>query len=507
MEYMAESQYINLLPSPASLIESLRHIGYSMETAIADLVDNSITAKSTKIWIRFSWDFGNPWIAIIDNGYGMSRQELVKAMKFGSIGPQEKRSREDLGRFGLGMKTASISQCRRFSILSKQENDIYACAWDLDRIQSTNDEWQVEILNTEAICNYKILDSLLKEKLINLESGTIVLWQNFDRLEELSLIQDREKHFNSILEYTKRHLELVFHRYISPDLGGGKRTSISMNENELEAFNPFNPRNMATQELHEQDFYLNGEKILVQPYVLPHYNKVSKQEYEKYASEGGYLHNQGFYIYRNRRLIIWGTWFRLIRKSELTQLIRVRVDIPNTLDHLWKIDIKKSNAFPPDGVLKELHQVIEKIEVAGVNVFKQRGQKLSSSVKIPIWNRRATGGKIIYEINRNYPLLEQISSNLPIQQKEMINDAISIIENSFPKDLFFHDLANTPEQLTNNEFDRGTLEKLIDVFIPLIETEYKTDREKSTILLQTDPFASNKKIVESILVDRGLLHD
>jgi hypothetical protein len=485
---MSRNKYINLSPSPASLMESLRNIGYSMETAVADIIDNSLTAKATKIWIRFAWNFGDPWLAIVDNGCGMSDKELVQAMRFGSIKPSEKRSREDLGRFGLGMKTSSISQCRHLVILSKKDKLVSACDCDLDRIQSNNnDEWQLGILSPEEINDNKNLTSLYREKLSDSESGTIVFWQHFDRLEEMSPVEDREKSFNSLIDRTREHLELVFHRFISPDPGGGKRTSVTINENELEAFNPFNPRNLATQELHEQDFYLDGEKILVQPYVLPHYNKVSKEEYEKYAGDGGYLQNQGFYIYRNKRLIIWGTWFRLIKKSELNQLIRVKVDIPNTLDHLWKIDIKKSNAFPPEGVLKELRQVINKIEIAGNNVYKQRGQRLSSMVKVPVWNRRAAGGKIVYEINRNYPLLENLISSVSEEQKAILDNSISLIEKSFPKDLFFNDLADSPEQVNGNEYDKATLEKLIDAYIPLLNVTYHSNADRTKALLETDP--------------------
>lgn len=505
---MNNKQFINLSPSPSSLIESLRHIGYSTETAVADIIDNSITAKAKKIWVRFSWNFGDPWVAIIDDGCGMSKQELIQNMKFGSINPLEKRSREDLGRFGLGMKTASISQCKRLIIASKKDGKLSACDWDIDRLQANpDDEWQLGIIDREDMKTNKILEDLYQEKLGKLSSGTIVLWQCLDRIEELSTVVEREKYFNSLMDFTRKHLELVFHRFILPDSIGGRRVTISMNENELMAFNPFNTRNLATQELPEQIFYLEGSKILVQPYVMPHYNKVSKEEYEKYAGEGGYLNSQGFYIYRNKRLIIWGTWFRLIKKSELNQLLRVRVDIPNTLDHLWKIDVKKSNASPPESVLKELRQVIEKIEIAGKKVYWQKGQRLSSSVKVPIWLRRSANETIFYEINRNYPLLEKLSIVIPPQHKHLIDDTISIIEKSFPRDIFFNDLAQSPEKVHGFEYDKEILEKLVDAYIPLLQINCKSNHEKIKLLLETDPFALNKETVISILKERGIIDE
>ncbi|MGZ8903897.1 MAG: hypothetical protein ACXW0H_10130 [Methylobacter sp.] len=124
-------------------------------------------------------------------------------------------------------------------------------------------------------------------------------------------------------------------RYFLSSSRGKKNLRISINGDFLEAFDPFNPSNLATRELSEQKIYLHNEQITVQPYVLPHYNKVSREEYEKYAGDAGYLQNQGFYVYRNRRLIIKSTWFRLIPREELTKWLRVRIDIPNTLDHLW----------------------------------------------------------------------------------------------------------------------------------------------------------------------------
>ena len=131
--------YENLYPSPSSLMESLRDIGYSMETALADVIDNSITAQATDININFSWNDAEPWLAISDNGHGMNYQELLLAMKLGSLSPLESRKDNDLGRFGLGLKTASFSQCRRLTVVSKKENSISAMEWDLDQITENPD--------------------------------------------------------------------------------------------------------------------------------------------------------------------------------------------------------------------------------------------------------------------------------------------------------------------------------------------------------------------------------
>jgi rRNA-processing protein FCF1 len=323
-------------------------------------------------------------------------------------------------------------------------------------------------------------------------------------MESQSTPTAKEKLFNSLLDVTRKHTELVFHRFLSPD-PGKKRVAIVMNGDELEAHNPFNPNRLATQELDEHKFSIEGEEIRVQPYVLPHLKKVSRQEYEKYAGEGGYLQNQGFYIYRNRRLIIKGTWFRLIKKSYLNQLIRIRVDIPNTLDRLWRIDVKKSNASIPESVKRELRQIIGKIEIKGKRVFEQKGQKLASKMKIPVWNRRAAGGSIIYEINREYPLIEQLLKSMSLEQKGLLKDLISVCESSFPADMFFNDFASNPEHVDRPEFDNSDLEKLIETFISFWSQKGIERADIIDALLSTEPFALSKDYCKNILQRKGYL--
>lgn len=501
---MAEAKYIVLTPTPSSLIESLRAIGYSMETAVADIIDNSITAKATQIQIRCSWNLGNPWLAIADNGFGMSYADLVHAMRLGSMSPTESRSLDDLGRFGLGMKTASFSQCRHLTVLSQESGDICGCEWDLNKIaREYKDQWILGVISKDTIRKRKILDSLTLEYLTDIESGTIVLWEDIDIIEEQATASLREKYFNALVDEVRKHIELVFHRFMAPE-SGRKKIKISINGDELTAFNPFNNRCTATRELEEQQFVIDGEKIIVQPYVLPHHNKVSREEYDRYAGEGGYLHNQGFYVYRNKRLIIKGTWFRLIKKEELNKLIRTRIDIPNTLDHLWKIDVKKSSAFPSGSIKSELRKVIGKIEGAGKAVYRQRGNKLASSVTCPVWIRTAKKAGIVYEIDRVHPLIQQLLNHSGEEQKELLRNVISLIESSFPVDLFYNDIASTPEQVKKPKMEKKDIEKLLDIFITFWTESGISEDEIEAKLLSTDPFASNEDITRELLQAKGL---
>lgn len=497
------TQYIDLMPSPASLFQSLRSIGYSLEAAIADVVDNSVAAQAHFIDIRFFWNEGIPWLAIIDDGCGMTAAKLVTAMRLGSISPLATREKDDLGRFGLGLKTASFSQCRQLTVLSLKDGQVSCCQWDIDQItEDENAGWRLRVLDSNELQKHETLSHLIKEYLNSKGSGTIVLWEKLDRLKEPQTSPRNEAFFDSLMFDVRKHLELVFHRFLSPEQGTRKLT-IRMNNDELEPFNPFNPKNLATQELPMQTIVVEGEKIIIQPYVLPHHNKVPTQEYNRYAGDEGYLHNQGFYVYRNRRLIIKGSWFRLIKKDELNKLIRVRADIPNTLDHLWKLDVKKSYASPPEAVRQALQQVINKIEGAGRRVYGQRGTGLRPSVTNPVWRRIAVNGTISYEINREHPLIAEVLARSDMQDKPQIHQMIKMIENSFPADVFFNDIAQNPRDLLLSHWDEQEYERLVDFFF---ETFLNAGVPENTIakqLLSTDPFASNRARTETILMKKG----
>ncbi|MEQ8885937.1 MAG: ATP-binding protein [Balneola sp.] len=490
---------INLPPKPYSLIESMRDIGYSLETAIADIIDNSITANARNIHVRFSWNNANPWIAIIDDGSGMDYNELVDAMRFVSQNPLDKRHANDLGRFGLGMKTASISQCRCLTVLSKKNYQVSCTQWDLDYLASLpNNNWSLKVIQPEDDNSNKILIDLSEKYLRNVISGTIVFWKELDRLGEGSAKITKESQFDEAINHVRKHLELVFHRFLTPKVGH-KKIEIFFNENALVAFDPFNITK--STELHSEEFLYENERITVQPYVLPHHNKVSKTEWNKFSGERGYLHEQGFYVYRNRRLIISRTWFRLIKKEELTKLLRVKVDIPNTLDHLWRIDIKKSNAFPPPRIREGLKRIINNIEFEGKRVYKQRGQQLSSDTKVPGWRRTAKENQIFYEINKSHPLIVSFLEENAESNNHLILSILDMIESSFPRDTYFNDLATSPEIVNITALSKIKIERLLDFFID--HSKGIPDKGSLQKILQTDPFSVNKKVTKLIFNERG----
>lgn len=310
---MTKKKYITLPTSQTSLIESMRSIGHSMETAVADIIDNSITANAKNVWIDYFWADGAPFIAIVDDGCGMTETKLLNAMQFGSSNPKAKRLADDLGRFGLGLKTASISQCRQFTVVTRKNSIVSGCAWDYDHLGEDNIfKWEVELIDEQELASGSKLRNLLDNRVRDFESGTVVLWENLDRLSQSGRLSEKEHQFNRLMLETRRHLELVFHRFLSTE-PGHNRFQIFINDDALVPFNPFNAGNNATQELPLQTFTIDAEQVSVQPYILPHPSKVSQTEWERFEGESGYVNSQGFYIYRSRRLIVAGTWFRLLK--------------------------------------------------------------------------------------------------------------------------------------------------------------------------------------------------
>jgi hypothetical protein len=489
---------------PAALLESLRSIGYTLDTALADIIDNSITAEAERISICFLWNKGNPWIAICDDGLGMSSEELNDAMRFGSRGPRSKRDSNDLGRFGLGMKTASISQCRRLTVVSKQNNSIAASEWNLGAmIQSGAMEWSQRALSLDTLPPAEILAVLVAQQLKNPSSGTVVLWQNLDISLGDPEEANGEKRFSANMDSARKHLELVFHRFLSPAVGK-KKVIVDFNGAVLEAFDPFGSSVPARQELPSETIRVQGEEILVQPYVLPHLIKAaSVSEYQKLAGDDGYLHNQGFYIYRNQRLIIKATWFRLIPKDELNKLIRIRVDIPNTLDDIWRIDVKKSQANPPESVRLQLKRIITRISGAGRMVFTNRAAKLGNRKVTPVWRREVIDGKIHYRVNEGHPLVKTLLNDLPEAQGDTLRACFELLNSTFPYDMYYADAANDKTEFAHSEPTQETIKQVgIQLVIALRSCGYEGTQLREQ-LAGVEFFKCSPQLLEEILQIAG----
>lgn len=397
---MQPNQTIDLNPSAAMIIQSLRSVGYTLETAIADIIDNAITAKANHISIDYRWcENGDSYVIISDDGHGMSQIELSEAMK---LGGHLTAAEDTLGRFGFGLKTASISQCRKLTVLSKKDNCLHACIWDLDKAIENN-TWDASLLSNDQINNDTFATEILSSTLYNSsQDGTTIIWQNIDA----GYARKRED-FLHAFQKTKEHISLVFHRYLVKE-NNHPAILMEMNGVKIPPFHPFGPENNLNRiSLQQDSIKCENHIVTFTPYILPKSENYSNiKEYEYHAGADGYIQNQGFYVYRNRRLIQHGTWFRLQRKAERTQLLRIQVDFPSELDSEWKVNIMKSQIIPPRTVTSFIKNLLEccspiaEQQLLGVHYGQKRigyHTKDKDRLILPVFDDKAE--TMVYKIN------------------------------------------------------------------------------------------------------------
>ncbi len=448
---MARSHH--LPPSAASLTASLRDLGYSLETAVADLIDNSISADATEVQVFCDINRSAPVLVITDDGRGMTEDEVIAAMRHGTTDPRKERGPKDLGRFGLGLKTASFSQCRRLTVVSSVGGLRAGAEWNLARIEK-EDDWFISVLEPDEIVEQPFFEMLG-------ETGTLIIWRDLDRLFEDETGQKRDEIVNEKLAVVERHLSLVFHRFLAGEVKGRRKLAIRINGHPIAAFDPFCRKNEATQTLREEKVWISDVPIVMQPYILPHHSRLSASEYDYYQDRSDFISNQGAYVYRNGRLMAWGDWFRLVAKGEATKLARVQIDFPNSLDEAWTIDIKKSRARPPLAVRERLRQIISQITARSVTVHRGRGQKLFQESQAPLWERYADHGGIRFAINAGHPLIVSLVARLTPDDASSLCVLLDSIAAALPVEMIYSDYSTHPREVSQAAVDKEqTLDRL-----------------------------------------------
>ena len=487
------------IPFAPALVESMRSLGYSFESAIADLIDNSVSALADRIEI-IAKPGDDPSMIIFDDGCGMTKKELYEAMRYGSQNPLVQRSENDLGRFGLGMKAASLSQCRSLVVVSKKDGEIWGYSWDMDFIVEEQ-SWMLKGYAESELKEYPYIDMFDE-----VEHGTYIYLTKFDRIKESS--NDVSNTFNRHIYETSNHLALVFHRFIDDGL------NIYVNKIKLKARDPFLRTNRATQQKRESSFYINDEKITLKPFILPHMSKLKQDDLDKIGGKDKLRNEQGFYVYRNKRLIIWGTWFRLERKDELSKLARVMVDIPNSLDNMWSIDIKKSKAVLPDIIKQNMFNAVYEAVASSENVHQYRGRRKKKKEEVEyVWERilRKDRDGYKYEINRKIPQIELLASTLEKEQLVLLDKLISTIEESFPVSALYVDVAKGKvEENKVQEKNNEEVEELWDELQEQIDYVKQTNGDVEhyyRLFMKTEPYCNfeiiGKRICEEIGENEG----
>jgi hypothetical protein len=301
-----------LLPDPERIVNGLRDTGYNFNTAVADIVDNSIAAKATKINIDVVMDPNmDVRVFFADNGCGMDLEGLKNAMKYGS---KERAEKNSLGKFGLGLKTASTAFCKRFSLVSRSasDNTLRKVQWDLDYI-AQNGSWLLQ---------FPVIDPDEEEMLEVISdggSGTLVVWEKIDRLmKDYKTKTNAEKGLRKILDDLKFHLSMVFQRYLDTTDDRTQNIEIVVNTEKLTPWDPFCTKEEKTELLQKETIPVDmpdGTKANFQiaAYIIPKKGEYSSIDAEKAAR--GSNDYQGIYVYRENRLIHSGDWFGFLKKE------------------------------------------------------------------------------------------------------------------------------------------------------------------------------------------------
>lgn len=475
---------LELPPRASALVESLRDMGYSLKTALADVVDNSITAGAQGIQLFADTHEEIPAIGVLDDGTGMTQDELFEAMRPGTKSPLDTRDVADLGRFGLGLKTASFSQCRRLTVVTRKGEELSAAVWDLDTV-AARDKWVVEVPNTPR--GVRWADRLQG-------NGTLVVWEKLDRLVGAAQGGSGGDLLRQ-LDEAATHLEFVFHRFLS----GRGRVRMSLNDRPLEALDPFHLTHDATQLHPEENMALPGGSIRIRPVTLPHHDKVTPTEWARYAGRQGYVANQGFYLYRNRRLIVHGTWFRLARKLELTKLARVAIDIPNTMDAEWKIDVKKASAQPPPPVRKRLAKIVDRFAAPSRRTYTARGPGKATRNRLPVWTRIQNKNRVSYDISYEHPILQAFRDGLAPDQVRDYDRLLRLVSSSLPIESLHHDVSANPEVVGVPAMPKAEIRTLADDVIQVLQGRGLPPKAIADWMRSAEPFRTQWSDIADLL--------
>lgn len=471
-------------PDPAGTIESLRSLGYSAESAVADLIDNSIAACASHVDVIFTWGGGSDsWCAVIDDGRGMTESGLREAMRIGA-GALTERPDRDLGRFGFGLKTASFAHCRELTVSTRNAHSRkpHVRCWDLDHVRRTG-RWQLR----------KSAPPAARETLMGLErdtTGTIVLWRRLDGLVEPDVSVDdksAQRHFLEVVHSVAQHLAMTFGRYLTRT---EKPLHITVNQRTIRAWDPFLEGEPAGQHLPEETLVYRGQKIRVRPFVLPHRSKLGEKAWEAAGGPLGWNDQQGFYVYRRDRLVRAGDWLGLrLSRDEASNLARISLDVPVELDSAWSIDVKKASVRPPSGVREDLLRIARETRRRSAAVHRHRGSPVGRKKRqavATIWQQQRRHGELVFKLNLGHPLINDLLERIPHQARE-VRRLLAVIEETIPVPLL--PIAKQPPQPVG-EIEEAEIIEMAELLYERFLEKGMTRAQAADRVLNCEPFDS-----------------
>ncbi|NIK31663.1 hypothetical protein FHY15_000759 [Xanthomonas arboricola] len=490
----------NAPPKASAMVEALRGLGYTTETALADLIDNSISAGARAIDVGFHWSMHDSWIAISDDGGGMTDAELESAMRLGDRNPLHQRSSTDLGRFGLGLKTASFSQARRLTVASSKDGQTSCLRWDLD------------VLANDPHGNWNLLEGSFvgSESRLNLPAGggrgTVVLWESLDRIVSKSY---KERDFLDLMDRVEAHLSMVFHRFLDRS---GPWIRLRINGKELKPWDPFLTANSATWRSPEANIGSGDWQVSAQAFVLPHKDRLSDKAFLDAGGPEGWASQQGFYVYRGRRLLVAGSWLGLGRgrswsKDEAHRLARIRLDIANNTDADWKIDVRKSSAQPPVRLRDQLTRLADDVRDRARKVFLHRARSNASSNRpedlAAVWMSHEIKSGRRYRVDRSHPAIKPLLDEGG-EIKERVETMLRVLEETIPVQRIWLEAAETGEHAKGGfteEPDESVRKVLLSLYRTLMVRSGLSSDEAKSRLLKTEPFDLHPDLVKGLPSD------
>lgn len=483
-------------PKAAAMIEALRGLGYNTATALADIIDNSIAANALNVDLNFVWDGDCSRVTIQDDGCGMGATEIDLALRLGATNPLEERAINDLGRFGLGLKTASFSQCRRLTVASIADDGLQCLRWDLDVLASSNDDgWY--LLEGPAEGSEVFLEPLIKA-----ERGTFILWELLDRIVTLGFT---EQDFLDLIDKVDRHISMVFHRYLE---GNNPKLRIKLNGRRLVPWDPFLTGHPSKPWHSPSARIPNAPEVEIECHVLPHKDRLSNKEFESAQGPDGWTAQQGFYVYRNKRLLVAGSWLglghgRAWTKDEAHRLARIRLDIPNSVDAEWKIDIRKSIARPPVALRGWLIRMAEATRSRARKAFAHRGRVSKGGkgqVVEPAWKTEHFSGGVRYRLDRAHPALRFVLDDAGILLPQILA-MLRVIEETVPVQRIWLDTAENKET-PRTGFDAAPSTEVTEIlevmYLTLIRQQGMSAQMARERLLRTEPFHNYPELITAL---------
>lgn len=483
-------------PRADAMVEALRGLGYSPATALADIIDNSIAASATEVQVIFGWAGADSHVRILDDGRGMNAGELDQAMRLGARNPLDKRSVDDLGRFGLGLKTASFSQARRLTVASRRAGETSCLRWDLDRLASTEDDgWYM-------LEGPKTGSETLLEPLERMTAGTLVLWENLDRIVTPGF---SEQGFLDLIDVVERHLGMVFHRFLE---GARPKLRLMINGRRVRPWDPFLTGHPATWSSLEVKYGPPDQRVVAQAHVLPHQDRLDPATYEAAAGPDGWTSQQGFYVYRNERLLVAGGWLGLGRprpwtRDEACRLARVRIDLPNSLDADWKIDVRKSTARPPAALRRNLTHLADDVRGRARQVFAHRGGGVRGPNAPPVaeaWRAEHRRSGVHYRIDEAHPAVAAVLDEAGPLAPD-IRAMLRVIEETVPVQRIWLDTAEareTPRTGFSTEPPEEVRKVLQVLFRNLVSRKGLSVERATEQLMRTEPFQGFPELVSAL---------